>query len=86
MKEESIYPVMELVGSSPVSWEDAARAAIDTASESIRDLRIAEITELDVRLDDQGKIAAYRAKIRVSFRYDNWKMDLGWKVPKGDSY
>ncbi len=81
---ESIYPVIELVGSSPTSWEDAVRNAIDTASESLWDLRIAEVKELDVSLDDEGKIAAYRIKIRASFKYDSWKAELGWKVPRGD--
>jgi flavin-binding protein dodecin len=69
-RQESIYTIIELVGSSPISWEDAARNAIETASESLRDLRIAEVTELDVKLDDKGKIAAYRAKINLSFRYE----------------
>ena len=81
--DENIYPVIELVGSSPISWEDAVRNAIDTASDSLWNLRIAEVTELDVSLGDEGKIAAYRAKIKVSFKYDNWKVELGWKVPKG---
>ncbi len=83
-RRESIYPVIELVGSSPTSWEDAARNAIETASESLWNLRIAEVVELDVTMDDNGKIAAYRAKIRVSFKYDSWKAELGWKVPRGD--
>jgi flavin-binding protein dodecin len=78
-RQESIYTVIELVGSSPTSWEDAARNAIDTASESLWNLRIGEVTELDVSLDDKGKIASYRAKIKFSLKYDNWKVELGWK-------
>ena len=86
MMAESIYPVTELVGSSPISWEDAARNAIDMASESLWSTRIAKVTELDVKLDDNGKIAEYRVKIGLSFKYDNWKVELGWKVPRGASF
>jgi flavin-binding protein dodecin len=64
----SVYKVIELVGSSSESWEEAARAAVETASKSIRDLRVAEVVEQDMHLED-GKIKAYRAKIRVSFKY-----------------
>jgi flavin-binding protein dodecin len=78
---ESMYPVIELVGTSPTSWEDAAKNAIDTASESLWNLRVAEVTELDVTLNDKGEIATYRAKIKVSLKYDNWKAELGWKIP-----
>jgi flavin-binding protein dodecin len=74
-RQESIYTAIALVGSSPISFEDAVRNAVDTASESLRDLRIAEVTELDVRLDDKGKIAAYRAKVNISFRYEMVGMD-----------
>ena len=74
-RQKSIYTVIELVGSSPISWEDAVRNAVDTASESVRDLRIAEVKELDVRLDDKGKIAAYRAKINLSFKYEKDGLD-----------
>jgi hypothetical protein len=81
-RQESTYPVLELVGSSPVSWEDAVRTAIERSSALLWNLRIAEVRELDVRLDDEGKIAEYRAKIRLSLKYDNWKVDLGWKVPR----
>ena len=65
---ESVYKVIELVGSSPDSWEKAAAAAIDMAGKNLRDLRIAEISELDMQLED-GKIRAYRAKVKVSFKY-----------------
>jgi hypothetical protein len=65
---ESVYKVIELIGSSPESWEKAAAAAIATASKSLRDLRIAEISALDVHIEN-GKIKAYRAKVKVSFKY-----------------
>ncbi len=65
---DSVYKVIELVGSSEESWEKAAEAAIDTASKSLRDLRVAEISELDMQLEN-GKIRAFRAKVKVSFKY-----------------
>ena len=65
---ESVYKVIELVGTSTESWEKAAAAAVATASKSLRDLRIAEIAQLDMQLED-GKIRAYRAKVKVSFKY-----------------
>ena len=65
---ESVYKVIELVGTSSDSWEKAASAAIQKASASLRDLRIAEVVELDMQLDD-GKILAYRARVKVSFKY-----------------
>ena len=65
---ESVYKVIELVGTSTESWEKAAAAAIKMAAKSLRDLRIAEISELDMQLED-GKILAYRAKVKVSFKY-----------------
>ncbi|MBN2113639.1 MAG: dodecin domain-containing protein [Acidimicrobiia bacterium] len=66
---DSVYKVVELIGSSSESWEKAARAAVAQAAKSLRDLRIAEIKELDLQLDDDGAVVAYRAKVRVSFRY-----------------
>ena len=65
----SVYKVIELVGTSKVSWEEAARAAIEMAGESLRDLRVAEITKLDIRLDD-GEIVEYRARVMISFKYE----------------
>ena len=65
----SVYKVVELVGSSSVSWEDAAKAAVEMASKSLRDLRIAEITQMDMKIEN-GKIAAYRARVKLSFKYD----------------
>ncbi|MGB2695117.1 MAG: dodecin family protein [Dehalococcoidia bacterium] len=66
---ESVYKVIELVGTSPDSWEKAAAAAVQRASASLRDLRIAEVVELDMQLDE-GQIRAYRAKVKVSFKYE----------------
>jgi hypothetical protein len=65
---ESVYKVIELVGTSTESWEKAAAAAVEMAGKSLRDLRIAEIVQLDMQLED-GKILAYRAKVKVSFKY-----------------
>jgi dodecin len=67
---ESVYKIIELVGTSTDSWEKAASAAIEKASKSLRDLRIAEVAELDLVIED-GKVAAYRAKVKVSFKYDD---------------
>ncbi|BBO89812.1 dodecin family protein [Desulfosarcina ovata] len=65
---ESIYKVIELVGTSPSSWEEAAKNAVETAGKSLKDLRIAEITKLDMRVED-GKVTAYRARVNLSFKY-----------------
>ncbi len=65
----SVYKVIELVGSSPVSWEKAAESALQLASKSLRDLRIAEVTQMDMHLND-GKVEAYRVKLKVSFKYE----------------
>jgi hypothetical protein len=66
---ESVYKVLELVGTSTESWEKAASAAVGRASESLRDLRIAEVVELDMQLED-GEVRAYRARMKVSFKYE----------------
>ena len=65
---ESIYKIIELVGTSDISWEEAARNAIETANKSLKDLRIAEIKKLDMKIED-GKVMAYRARISLSFKY-----------------
>ena len=65
----SVYKVIELVGSSPDSWEEAAKTAVKTAAASVRDLRVAEVTELDLQIEDGG-IIAYRAKVKVSFKHE----------------
>jgi flavin-binding protein dodecin len=64
----STYKIIELVGTSATSWEEAAKSAIETASKSLRDLRIAEITKLDLTIDD-GKVTGFRTRINVSFKY-----------------
>ena len=66
---DRVYKVIQLVGTSTESWEAAARAAVEMASKSLRDLRIAEIAQLDMQLDE-GSVVSYRAKVNVSFRYE----------------
>jgi flavin-binding protein dodecin len=65
----SVYKVIELVGTSDKSWEDAARTAVDRASKSLRDIRVAEVAELDLVMNN-GKFEAYRAKLKVSFKFE----------------
>lgn len=65
----SVYKIIELVGTSPDSWEEAAKSAVDKANESLRDLRVAEIAKLDMRLEE-GKVVEYRARVAVSFKFD----------------
>jgi hypothetical protein len=65
---DSVYKVIELVGSSPESWEKAAAAAVDMAAKSLRDIRIAEVVEQDMHVEE-GKVVFYRAKVKVSFKY-----------------
>ena len=65
---DSVYRVTELVGTSPESWEQAAASAVETASQTLRDLRIAEVVELDLQIED-GRVRAYRARVKVSFKY-----------------
>ena len=67
---ENVYKVIELVGTSTESWEKAAAAAVKRASKTLRDLRVAEISELDLQLKN-GKVEAYRAKVKVSFKYES---------------
>ncbi|WP_319523458.1 dodecin family protein [Breoghania sp.] len=64
----SVYKVIELVGTSPTSWEEAAKNAVETASKSLKDLRVAEITKLDMKVED-GRVTAYRARVNLSFKY-----------------
>ena len=66
---DSVYKVIELVGTSPDSWEAAAKSAVDRAAQSLRDLRVAEVSELDMVLQE-GKVQAYRAKVKVSFKFE----------------
>ena len=67
---ESVYKVIELVGTSTESWEKAAAAAVERASKSLRDLRIAEVAELDMQIED-GKVRLYRARVKLSFKYED---------------
>jgi len=66
---ESVYKIIELIGTSTESWEQAAAAAITRAGKTLRDLRVAEVSELDLQLNN-GKVEAYRAKVKVSFKYE----------------
>ena len=70
-KKESagVYRVTEIIGTSPTSWEDAARLAVETAAKTLRDLRIAEVSKLDMKVEN-GKVVAYRARVSLSFKYD----------------
>ena len=67
--DSGVYRVTEIIGTSTKSWEDAARNAVETAAQSLRDLRIAEVTKLDMKIED-GKVVAYRARVSLSFKYD----------------
>jgi dodecin len=66
----SVYKIVELVGTSETSWEDAAATAVATAGSSLRDLRVAEVTDLDLQIADDGSIAAYRTKVKLSFKHE----------------
>ena len=68
--ESGVYRVTEVIGSSETSWEDAAQNAVKTAAKSLRDLRVAEITKLDVKIEN-GKVAAFRARLSLSFKYES---------------
>jgi flavin-binding protein dodecin len=65
---DSVYKVIELVGTSEVSWEDAAKNAVETAAKSLRELRVAEVTKLDMKVED-AKVVAFRARVTLSFKY-----------------
>jgi dodecin len=67
---DSVYKVIELIGSSNESWEKAATNAVEQAAKSLRDLRVAEVVKLDIQLDAEGKVEAYRAKLDVSFKFE----------------
>jgi flavin-binding protein dodecin len=68
----SVYKIVELVGSSSTSWEDAAKNAVETAAENLKDLRIAEITQMDMKVEN-GKVTDYRARVNLSFKYQSSK-------------
>lgn len=65
----SIYKFIELVGTSPTSWEDAAKSAVETAAKTLRELRVAEVKELDMNIES-GKVIEYRVKVKISFKYE----------------
>ncbi|MEE9167873.1 MAG: dodecin family protein [Candidatus Neomarinimicrobiota bacterium] len=69
---DSVYKIVDLVGTSESSWEDAARNAVETASKSLKDLRIAEATKLDMKIEN-GKVVSYRARVKLSFKYESGK-------------
>ena len=66
---EGVYRVIDVIGTSATSWEDAAKTAVETASKSLRDLRIAEVTKMDLKVED-GKVVAYRIRVQLSFKYE----------------
>ena len=67
---DSVYKVIELIGTSKESWEKAASSAVDRASKTLRDLRVAEVVQLDMQLDETGRVEAYRAKLNISFKFE----------------
>ena len=67
---DSVYRITELVGTSDTSWEDAAKNAVETASQSLKNLRVAEVTKLDMKVED-GKVVAYRSRVTLSFKYES---------------
>jgi dodecin len=67
---EGVYRVIDVVGTSTTSWEDAAKTAVETASKSLRDLRIAEVTQMDLKVED-GNVLAYRTRVQLSFKYES---------------
>ena len=67
---KSVYKIIELVGTSEISWEDAAKNAVETAGKSLKNLRVAEIVKLDMKID-KGKVIAYRARVSLSFKYES---------------
>ena len=68
-QSEGVYRVIDVIGTSPTSWEDAAKNAVETASKSLRDLRVAEVAQMDMKVEN-GKVVAYRTRVQVSFKYE----------------
>ena len=66
---EGVYRVIDVIGTSPASWEEAAKNAVETAAKSVRDIRIAEVTKMDVKVE-KGKVVAYRTRVQLSFKYE----------------
>ncbi len=71
MASESVYVVNEIVGTSETSWEDAARVGIETATAKLRDVRVGEVVKMDVTIDEGGRIALFRVRLNVSFKYES---------------
>lgn len=69
-QEATVYRVTEIIGTSPISWEAAAKSAVETAAKTLRDLRVAEVGQLDMKVED-GKVVAYRARVSLSFKYQS---------------
>ena len=67
---DAVYKIVEVVGASPTSWEDAARAAVEAAAKTLRDLRVAEVTKLDMKIDKSGRVVAFRARVAMSFTFE----------------
>jgi dodecin len=68
--DSGVYKIVEVIGTSPISWEDAATRAVETAALTLRDLRIAEVTHMDLKIED-GKVVAYRSRLSLSFKYES---------------
>jgi flavin-binding protein dodecin len=68
--DSGVYKIVEVIGTSPISWEDAATRAVETAATTLRDLRIAEVTHMDLKIED-GKVVAYRSRLSLSFKYEH---------------
>jgi len=68
-KDNGVYRIIDVIGTSRTSWEEAARSAVETASKSLRDLRVAEVTQMDMKVED-GKVVAYRTRVQLSFKYE----------------
>jgi len=69
---DSVYKIIELVGTSDTSWEEAAKNAVETAGQSLKDLRIADVTKMDMKIEN-GKVTAYRTRVNLSFKYETGK-------------
>ena len=80
----SVYRVTEVIGTSPTSWEDAAKAAIWAAARTLRDLRVAEVVEQDITVGEAGAIESFRTKLRLSFKYESSVGDREWQGSQGN--
>ncbi len=78
----SVYRVTEVIGTSPIGWEDAAKVAIATAATTLRDLRVAEVVEQDVTISESGEVESFRTKLRLSFKYETPHGAPEWEAEK----